>query len=432
MDGLIIRGGISLRGRVRANGSKNASLPIIASTLLTGDTVLVEGVPDLLDVRTMIAVLENLGAVVDYRQEQGLLQVSAGDLGQAALPADLVGRMRASFLVLGPLLARRKRVRLPLPGGCAIGTRPVDLHLKGLAAMGARFDIVNGCVEGITAGLRGAKIYLDFPSVGATENVIMAAALAEGRTILENSATEPEIVDLANCLNSMGAKIVGAGTARIRIEGVSELCGTRHAVIPDRIEAGTLLLAGVITGGDVIVENVLPDHLKSLLAKLVEAGAAVEEAGPFAVRATATGRTMAVDLKTLPYPGFSTDLQPQFMTLLALSEGTSMIVETVFENRFRHIEGLNSMGAQIQAEGRHAVVQGRPYLTGAPVIAPDLRGAAALLLAGLAARGETELYGVHHLRRGHSGLEARLTLLGARIERVMEEPERALGMGGTA
>ncbi len=429
MDGLLIRGGIPLRGKVRANGSKNASLPIIASTLLTGETAFVEGVPDLLDVRTMIAVLENLGAVVDYRQEQGLLQISAADLRQAALPADLVGRMRASFLVLGPLLARKKKVRLPLPGGCAIGTRPVDLHLKGLAAMGARFNIVNGCVEGITAGLRGAKIYLDFPSVGATENVIMAAALARGKTILENAATEPEIVDLANCLNSMGARIVGAGTARIRIEGVSELCGTRHAVIPDRIEAGTLLLAGIVTGGDVIVENVLPDHLKSLLAKLVEAGAAVEEVGPFAVRAAAGGRTKAVDLKTLPYPGFSTDLQPQFMTLLALSEGTSMVVETVFENRFRHIKSLNIMGAQIQAEGRHAVVQGRPYLTGAPVIAPDLRGAAALLLAGLAARGETELYGVRHLWRGHCGLEARLGLLGARIEQVIEQPEQALGAG---
>lgn len=429
MDGLLIRGGIPLRGKVRANGSKNASLPIIASTLLTGDTVFVEGVPDLLDVRTMIAVLENLGAVVNYRQEQGLLQVCAGDLGQGALPADLVGRMRASFLVLGPLLARKKKVRLPLPGGCAIGTRPVDLHLKGLAAMGARFDIVNGCVQGVTGGLRGAKIYLDFPSVGATENVIMAAALARGKTILENAATEPEIVDLANCLNSMGAQIVGAGTAQIRIEGVPQLRGTRHAVIPDRIEAGTLLLAGIITGGDVIVENVLPDHLKSLLAKLVEAGAIVEEVGPSAVRAAAGGRTAAVDLKTLPYPGFSTDLQPQFMTLLALSEGTSMVVETVFENRFRHIESLNSMGAQIQAEGHHAVVQGRPYLTGAPVIAPDLRGAAALLLAGLAARGETELYGVHHLWRGHSGLEERLSFLGARIERIMEQSEQALGMG---
>ncbi len=430
MDQLLIRGGIPLRGKVRVNGSKNACLPIIASTLLTRESTIIEGVPDLLDVRTMISVLEGLGAAVDYRQERGLLQIASGDLSQAALPTDLVGRMRASFLVLGPLLARKKKVRLPLPGGCAIGTRPVDLHLKGLTAMGARFNIANGCVEGISGGLQGARIYLDFPSVGATGNIIMAAALANGTTILENAATEPEIVDLASCLNSMGAQIVGAGTARIRIEGVSELGGTRHVVIPDRIEAGTLLLAGVITGGDVIVEHVLPDHLKSILAKLTEAGAVVEEAGPSAVRAAAGGRITAVDLKTMPYPGFSTDLQPQFMTLLALAEGTSMVIETVFENRFRHVEGLNSMGAQIQVEGRHAVVQGRPALTGARVVAPDLRGAAAVLLAARAARGDTELHAVRHLWRGHSRLEERLGLLGARIERVTGEPEGELKIGG--
>lgn len=429
MDRLLIRGGVPLRGKIQVNGSKNACLPIIASTLLTRDTTIIEEVPDLLDVRTMIAVLEGLGAAVDYRQEQGLLRINSGDLSKTALPADLVGRMRASFLVLGPLLARKKVVRLPLPGGCAIGTRPVDLHLKGLAAMGAQFSIANGCVEGITGGLQGARIYLDFPSVGATENIIMAATLARGTTILENAATEPEIVDLANCLNSMGAQVVGAGTAWIRIEGVSRLGGTRHAVIPDRIEAGTLLLAGVITGGDLTVEHVLPDHLKPLLAKMTEAGAFVEEVGPTAIRAAANGRTAAVDLKTMPYPGFSTDLQPQFMTLLALSGGTSMVIETVFENRFRHIESLNRMGAQIQVEGRHAIVQGRPYLTGAPVVAPDLRGAAALLLAALAARGETELFAVHHLWRGHSRLEERLSLLGAQIERVAEEPEGAIKTG---
>lgn len=429
MDQLLIRGGIPLRGKVRVNGSKNACLPIIASALLTSASVVLEGVPNLLDVRTMIAVLEGLGASVDYRQDQGLLRITAGDLPLTSLPAELVGRMRASFLVLGPLLARKKKVRLPLPGGCAIGTRPVDLHLKGFSAMGAHFNVVNGCVEGIAGNLRGARIYLDFPSVGATENIIMAATLARGTTIIENAATEPEIVDMAGCLNSMGAQIVGAGTARIRIEGVAELGGTHHVVVPDRIEAGTLLLAGVITGGDVVVEPVLPDHLKSLLAKLLEAGAFVEEVGPFAVRAASGARPLAVDLKTMPYPGFSTDLQPQFMTLLALSEGTSLVVETVFENRFRHVEGLNSMGAQIRVEGRHAVVQGSPYLTGAPVIAPDLRGAAALLLAALAAHGETELFGVGHLWRGYSGLEERLGLLGAKIRPVAEEPERSLKTG---
>ncbi len=429
MDQILIRGGVPLRGKVRVHGSKNACLPIIASTLLTRESTIIEGVPDLLDVRTMLAVLEGLGASVDYCQEQGLLRINAGDLEQTALPAELVGRMRASFLVLGPLLARKKKVCLPLPGGCAIGIRPVDLHLKGLTAMGANFEIINGCVKGATLGLQGARIYLDYPSVGATENIIMAAVLAKGTTILENAATEPEIVDLANCLNSMGAQIVGAGTARIRIKGVDEVVGTRHVVVPDRIEAGTLLLAGVITGGDVIVEPVLPDHLKSLLAKLTEAGAIVEEAGPFAVRAASGARPMAVDLKTMPYPGFSTDLQPQFMTLLALSEGTSMVVETVFENRFRHVEGLNSMGAQIRVEGRHAVVEGRSYLTGAPVIAPDLRGAAALLLAALAAQGETELFGVSHLWRGYSRLEERLNLLGAHIKQFSGETEGVLKTG---
>lgn len=419
-----------MRGRVRVNGSKNASLPIIAAALLTGEPVIIEEVPDLLDVRTMIAVLEDLGAAVDYHPEGAFLRVVSGELSPAAPHVDLVSRMRASFLILGPLLARKKEVSLPLPGGCAIGTRPVDLHLKGLAAMGAEFAIINGSVEGRTAGLRGGQIYLDFPSVGATENIMMAATLACGTTILENAATEPEIVDLANFLNSMGANVVGAGTARIRIEGVSRLGGTRHPIIPDRIEAGTLLLAGVITGGDLIVENVLPDHLKSLEAKLTEAGAVVEEIGPAAMRAAANGLTAAVDLKTAPYPGFSTDLQPQFMTLLALSGGTGTITETIFENRFRHIEGLNRLGAQIQVEGRRAIVRGQPRLTGAPVVAPDLRGAAALLLAGLAAEGETELRGLEHLWRGYGFLEERLVSLGAEIQLISEESEWALQTGG--
>ncbi|NMD43002.1 MAG: UDP-N-acetylglucosamine 1-carboxyvinyltransferase [Firmicutes bacterium] len=429
MDHLVIQGGVPLRGTVRVNGSKNASLPIIAAALLTDEPVIIEGVPDLLDVRTMIAVLEGLGAAVEYDQERALLRIICGELPPAAPSADLVSRMRASFLVLGPLLARKKAVSLPLPGGCAIGTRPVDLHLKGLSAMGASFSIVGGRVEGCTEGLRGARIYLDFPSVGATENIMMAATLARGSTILENAATEPEIVDLANCLNSMGAVVVGAGTAHIRIEGVPRLGGTRHGVIPDRIEAGTLLLAGVITKGDLIVENLLPDHLKSLLAKLTEAGALVEEVGPNAIRAAAGERSAAVDLKTMPYPGFSTDLQPQFMVLLALAEGTGTVTETVFENRFRHVEGLSSMGARIQVEGRRAIVRGQPCLTGAPVVAPDLRGAAALLLAGLAAQGKTELLQAEHLWRGYCSLEERLASLGAQLKRISAEPERALFTG---
>jgi len=358
------------------------------------------------------------------------MNISAEVLRGNEPPLQLVQQMRASFLVLGPLLARCGRVRLSLPGGCAIGIRPVDLHLKGLTAMGAHFSMVNGCIEGETDGLKGARIYLDYPSVGATENIISAAVLARGTTILENAATEPEIVDLANFLNSMGALISGAGTTSIRVEGVSRLTGTRYKVIPDRIEAGTLLLAGIITGGEVIVENVLSDHLKPLLAKLRETGAEVEELGHSAIRAGRSGLLRAVDLKTLPYPGFPTDLQPQFMALLATCLGTGVITETVFENRFRHVEGLSCMGAQIQVDGRHAIVHGVSALTGAPVCASDLRGGAALLLAALGARGQTVISDPYHLWRGYYRLVERLQELGAKVKRVYPEPEQLISTGG--
>jgi UDP-N-acetylglucosamine 1-carboxyvinyltransferase len=430
MDKLLIQGGIPLRGRVKARGSKNASLPIIAAALISAEPLVIEGVPDLLDVRTMIAVLESLGAAVSYSPEQELVRIAATKPPGLEPPPCLVRQMRASFLVLGPLLARNGKARLSLPGGCAIGTRPVDLHLKGLTAMGARFTMDNGYIEGETRGLEGARIYLDYPSVGATENILMAATLARGTTVLENAATEPEIVDLANFLNSMGARVSGAGTTTIRIEGVVELGGARYNVIPDRIEAGTLLLAGAITGGDITVENVLPDHLKSLLAKMKEAGATVEEVAPSAIRVRRCGQLVGVDLKTLPYPGFPTDLQPQFMAMLAISRGTSMVTETVFENRFRHVAPLLSMGAQIQVEGHHAIVQGRRYLTGAPVSASDLRAAAALLLAALAARGVTEISEVVHLWRGYSGIEERLKSVGARIQHLKREPYPSLQTGG--
>lgn len=430
MEKILVQGGVPLIGKVKANGSKNASLPIMAAALLSTESVLIEGVPDLLDVQTMASVLEALGAAVWYDPSSDKIQITASELHRHEPPASLVQRMRASFLVLGPLLARCGKVRLSLPGGCAIGTRPVDLHLKGLSAMGVRFTMANGCIEGETERLRGSHIYLDYPSVGATENIITAAVLAQGATILENAATEPEIVDLANFLCSMGAQISGAGTTTIRIEGVSALRGTRHTVIPDRIEAGTLLLAGVITGGDVTVENILVDHLKPLLAKLREAGAEIDEVGVSAVRARGVGQTRAVDLKTLPYPGFPTDLQPQFMALLALSHGTGMVTETVFENRFRYVEGLTCMGAQIQVDGHHAIVNGRKSLTGAPVRATDLRGAAALLLAALGARGMTEISEVVHLWRGYNRMEERLKELGAHIQRVHREPYQAIRLGG--
>ena len=426
---LIVQGGIPLRGRIRTKGSKNASLPIMAAALLSAEKIILQGVPDLLDVQTMIAVLESLGAAVRFRPREETIEITPGSALSCEPPPALVQQMRASFLVLGPLLARCGKVRLSLPGGCAIGSRPVNLHLKGLSAMGANLEVRGGCIEGETGGLRGARIYLDYPSVGATENIMAAATLARGTTILENAALEPEIVDLANFLNSMGAKISGAGTTTIRIDGVEALGATKHTVIPDRIEAGTLMLSGVISGGDIIVENIVPDYLKPLLAKLREVGAVVEEIEPTAIRVASSGTLKAVDLKTLPYPGFPTDLQPQFMTLLALAEGTSIVTETVFENLFRHVEGLSRLGAQIKVEGHHAIIQGTRMLTGAPVCASDLRAGAALLLAALAAEGVTEISGIVHLRRGYSRLEERLSRLGARIEIGRQVSDRALGLG---
>ncbi|HOB86226.1 MAG TPA: UDP-N-acetylglucosamine 1-carboxyvinyltransferase [Bacillota bacterium] len=422
MGKILVQGGVPLHGRIRVKGSKNASLPIIAAAMLTDEQVVIEDVPDLLDVRTMINVLRSLGVEASYNPHTETVKVCARRVKYSQPPPQLIQQMRASFLVLGPMLSRKKQVRLTLPGGCAIGARPVDLHLKGLTALGARFTIDQGLIVAETEGLRGGYIYLDYPSVGATENIIMAAAAAPGATTLENAATEPEIVDLANFINSMGGRISGAGTSSIRIEGVEEFHGTRYTVIPDRIEAGTLLLAGAITGGEITVENVVPEHLKSLLAKLRETGALVEEIGSSTLRAGSIGRTAAVDLKTLPYPGFPTDLQPQFMALLCTSRGTSMVTETVFENRFQHVSELVRMGARIQIDGNHAIIQGQPYLTGAPVRAADLRAAAALLLAALGARGVTEISGAVHLWRGYSGLEERLQKVGARIQ-VVSAPD---------
>jgi UDP-N-acetylglucosamine 1-carboxyvinyltransferase len=430
MELLQVVGGVPLHGRITVKGSKNAGLPIMAAALLSEEPLMIESIPDLLDVRSMSRVLQSLGAEVRYSAERETMHISSNVPLSTQPPFELVQRMRASFLVLGPLLARRGKVRLSLPGGCAIGTRPVDLHLKGLAALGARFTMANGSIEGETDGLTGARIYLDYPSVGATENIIMAASRARGITVLENAATEPEIVDLANFLNSMGARVSGAGTTTIRVEGVDALGGTSYTVIPDRIEAGTLLLAGVITGGDIIVENVLVEHLKPLLAKLREAGAEIDEVGPAAVRAAAGGRSRSVDLKTLPYPGFPTDLQPQFMALMAVSSGTGLVTETVFENRFRHVEGLTRLGAYIQVEGHHAVVHGRDCLTGAPVRASDLRAGAALLLAALAAQGVTEITELVHLRRGYSSLPERLGRLGASIQLVHRDENELIELEG--
>lgn len=417
MERLIISGGSKLCGTVKVSGAKNAVLPIIAASLLSTTQTRLEEIPDLEDVRTMTEVLVHLGVAVST-DEPGALMVNSADIATCEVPYDLTRRMRASFTVLGPLLARKGCARISLPGGCAIGTRPIDLHLKGFEALGAEIVLGHGYIEArAPEGLTGARIYLDFPSVGATENIMMAASLAKGQTILENPAEEPEIVDLANYINSMGGKVRGAGTNIIRIEGVSELKGSSYAVIPDRIEAGTYMIAAAITGGDVWVENALTEHLKPVIAKLKEAGVYIEEKID-GIRVRGTGNLKAVDIKTLPYPGFPTDMQAQFMALMTVAGGTSVVTETVFENRFMHVDELKRMGANIKIEGRSAVVEGVDCLAGCQVKATDLRAGAALVLAGLVAQGQTEIGCIHHIDRGYEYLVEKLRGLGALIERV--------------
>ncbi|MCL4426314.1 MAG: UDP-N-acetylglucosamine 1-carboxyvinyltransferase [Firmicutes bacterium] len=420
MEVMQIEGGRRLLGRVKIAGAKNSALPIMAATLLTSENVYLQETPPLEDVRTMVAVLESLGSQVSYSSETSLCLCSRRPLSPEA-PYDLIRKMRASFLVLGPLLARYGKARLSLPGGCAIGTRPIDLHLKGLAALGGKVEFGHGFVQVEARELRGSRIYLDYPSVGATENIMMAATLARGRTIIENAAEEPEIIDLANFLNTIGALVKGAGTKLIRIEGVPALGGGAHTVIPDRIEAGTYLVAAALTEGDVLVENVIIEHLKPLVAKLREAGVRVFEEDGTGVRVLMEGRPEPVDVKTLPYPGFPTDMQAQMMAFLALAEGTSLITETVFENRFMHVDELRRMGANIKIEGRTAIVKGAKRLMGAQVKATDLRAGAALVLAGLAAEGQTQVARLDHLDRGYVGLVEKLAALGANIRRVEEE-----------
>jgi UDP-N-acetylglucosamine 1-carboxyvinyltransferase len=418
MEKLVIRGGNKLCGTVKTSGAKNAVLPIIAATLMGTTPSTLEEIPDLEDVRTFIEVLKSLGIKVQHDKKEHTLFVDSSALTGWVAPYELVRKMRASNLIMGSLLARCGQAKICLPGGCAIGTRPIDLHLKGLEALGAKIDIGHGYIEAIAPdGLQGARIYLDFPSVGATENIMMAASLAKGQTILENPAHEPEIVDLANYLNAMGACIRGAGTNVIRIEGVSELKGATHAVIPDRIEAGTYMVAAAITGGDVYVENALPEHLKPVIAKLKEAGVHIEE-DSYGIRVKHNGILKAVDVKTLPYPGFPTDMQAQFMALMTVAQGTSVVTETVFENRFMHVDELKRMGANIKIDGRSAVIEGLAQLTGCPVKATDLRAGAALVLAGLVADGFTEVGYIHHIDRGYECLVDKLCGVGADIKRV--------------
>lgn len=418
MEKLIVKGGNRLVGAVKTSGAKNAVLPIIAASILGTTPSHLDEVPMLEDVHTISEVLKCLGLAVECSPEKNVLDIDSTEITSYEAPYELVRTMRASFLVMGPLLARIGKARISMPGGCAIGARPIDIHLKGFEALGVKIEQGHGYIEASAPeGLKGTSIYFDFPSVGATENIMMAASLAEGTTILENAAEEPEIVDLANYLNKMGAKIRGAGTDTIRIEGVDKLHGADYTIIPDRIEAGTYMIAAAMTGGDVVVENVLPEHQKPLIAKLREAGAVVEE-DIDKVRVIGKNQLKAVSIKTLPYPGFPTDMQAQMMAMMVIAEGRSKVTETVFENRFMHVVELNRMGAQISTEGRSAVIDGPSKLTGCDVRATDLRAGAAMILAGLVAEGTTRIGDLHHIDRGYENIVAKLKNLGADIERV--------------
>ena len=418
MEKLIVKGGNRLVGAVKTSGAKNAVLPIIAASILGTTPSHLDEVPMLEDVHTISEVLKCLGLAVECSPEKNVLDIDSTEITSYEAPYELVRTMRASFLVMGPLLARIGKARISMPGGCAIGARPIDIHLKGFEALGVKIEQGHGYIEASAPeGLKGTSIYFDFPSVGATEKIMMAASLAEGTTILENAAEEPEIVDLANYLNKMGAKIRGAGTDTIRIEGVEKLHGADYTIIPDRIEAGTYMIAAAMTGGDIVVENVLPEHQKPLIAKLREAGAVVEE-DIDKVRVIGKNPLKAVSIKTLPYPGFPTDMQAQMMAMMVIAEGRSKVTETVFENRFMHVVELNRMGAQISTEGRSAVIDGPCKLTGCDVRATDLRAGAAMILAGLVAEGTTRIGDLHHIDRGYENIVAKLKNLGADIERV--------------
>ena len=419
MEKLIINGGKPLHGRVRISGAKNAVLPIIAATLLGQDSPsCLEEVPALDDVHTLTEVLVQLGVKAEFNPDKNTLKLDCSNITSCEAPYDLVRKMRASFLIIGPLLARYGKAKISLPGGCAIGTRPIDLHLKGFEALGAEINIGHGFIEAnAPKGLTGARIYLDFPSVGATENIIMAACMADGQTVIENPAQEPEIIDLANYLNVMGAKIRGAGTNVIKINGVGKLVGRNYTIIPDRIEAGTYMVAAAMTKGDVYIEGAISEHLKPVIAKLKEAGVTIEE-NIDGIRVACDNPIKAVDIKTMPYPGFPTDMQAQFMAMLTVAEGSGMVTETVFENRFMHVDELKRMGAHIKVDGRTAVVEGVPSLKGSQVKATDLRAGAAMVLAGLVAEGETAIGYIHHIDRGYDNLVSKLIGLGADIRRV--------------
>jgi UDP-N-acetylglucosamine 1-carboxyvinyltransferase len=415
----IVRKSDPLRGQVEISGSKNAVLPIMSAALLTEEKCTILDAPALKDVEIMCRLLEDLGSEVSQDLENNIVEIETKEISTHIASHELVKKMRASILAMGPLLARTGKARIALPGGCAIGDRPVELHFKGLRALGADINVDGaGVVRASADSLKGANIYLDFPSVGATENIIMAASMADGTTIIENAAQEPEIVDLATFLNKMGAKIKGAGTDTIKIEGVSVLRGAKHNVIPDRIEAGTFMVAAAITRGAILIKNVLPDHVKPVIAKLKECGVEVEATDEDVIVRGDVNPLISTDIKTLPYPGFPTDMQSQFMAMLTTAEGSSIVIETVFENRYMHVRELNRMGAHIKTEDRCAIIEGKAKLKGSQVVATDLRAGAAVVLAGLVAEGETEISEIYHIERGYEDFADKIRSLGGKIEKV--------------
>lgn len=419
MEKIVVRESSPVEGRVKIDGAKNSALPLLAASLLGTEDIILEDVPKLADVKVMMEVLKHLGAKIEYLDEN-TVRINSKDLTSYLTPYDLMDKMRASFLVMGPLLARLHKTQTVMPGGCAIGARPVDLHLKGFAALGAKID-EDASVIGAEAvgGLKGDIVYLDFPSVGATQNIMMAACQAKGETTLENAAKEPEIVDLANFLNKMGAKVRGAGTSCIKIEGVEKLTGCTHQIIPDRIEAATFLVASAINQGDLIVENIITSHIRPVIAKLRETGCIIEEfTDKDEIRIIGPKDLKATSIKTMPYPGFPTDVQAQFMTLMCVCKGNSKVEETVFENRFMHVDELIKMGAIIATEGKEARIAGVPKLVGADVKATDLRAGAALVLAGTVAEGETTVNDIYHIDRGYWDFVGKLKSIGVDVDRI--------------
>lgn len=424
MEQFVIKGGNPIVGEVEIGGAKNAALAILAASIMTDETVTIDNLPDVRDINIMLDALSDIGAVVE-RVDRHTARINGSTIGQLNVDYEYIKKIRASYYLLGALLGKYKRAEVALPGGCVIGSRPIDLHVKGFKALGADVDISYGLISAKADHLVGSHIYMDKVSVGATINVLMAAALAEGKTVIENAAKEPHVVDVANFLNSMGANIKGAGTDKIRIDGVDRLHASEYSIIPDQIEAGTFMVAAAATKGDVLIRNVIPKHLEAISVKLIEIGAKVEEFDD-AVRVSADDRLGHTQIKTLPYPGFPTDMQPQIATLLALSNGTSTVTESIFENRFKYVDELARMGANIKVEGNVAIIEGVTGLTGASITAPDLRAGAALVVAGLVADGFTTVDSIHFIERGYEDFDKKMTALGACMEKIPVDDEREL------